>query len=116
MPRRRSTIGTSPLDVLFDHGASAIIEVPRPPSNPDRGAPSAPPTAARTSSSRRRVTVHVPGQLIDRVRDAVWWTPGLTLAAFTERALETALRAAETERGCPFPPRTGRLRSGPPLS
>ncbi len=65
---------------------------------------------------KQRVTIHIPEDLIDRVKNAVYWEPGLTLAGFAEMALAKALEDLELERGAPFPNRRDRqLRGGRPI-
>lgn len=64
---------------------------------------------------KQRLTVHLPVELIDRAKDAVYWTPGLTLAGLAEETLTKALDEMEKERGEPFPPRREELRRGRPL-
>lgn len=74
--------------------------------------------ATKSSSSlKQRITLYISADVIDKVKDAVYWEPGLTLAAFSEEALYNALISLEAERGKPFPPRKERkLRGGRPLS
>ena len=71
-----------------------------------------------TSSPRtkQRMTLNLAPELIERARDAVYWTPGLTLAGLTEKALVQFLEQLEKERGEPFPQRQGKLKSGRPIS
>lgn len=65
---------------------------------------------------KQRVTIHVPIGLIDKVKNAVFWEPGLTLAGFAQEALEQALEKLESERGSPFPDRREkRLKAGRPI-
>lgn len=64
---------------------------------------------------KQRVTIHVPVDLIERVKNAVFWEPGLTLAEFAEEALAKAIDALEQEKGTPFPQRRRPLRGGRPL-
>lgn len=59
-----------------------------------------------------RVGVQLPAELIERARDAVYWTPGLTLNKLAEIAFSQTLECLETLRGNPFPPRTGSLPVG----
>jgi hypothetical protein len=97
MPKRpRRTIGVNPLDTVV---------------------PEAPPETAEPFSkvSKERLTIHLPVDLIDRVKNAVFWTPGLTLAALGEEALRAMVDQLEDERGGPFPPRREELRGGRPL-
>ena len=99
MPKRprRTTIGANPLDTVI---------------------PAAPPEAATPAHKvpKERLTIHLPVDLIDRVKNAVYWTPGLTLAALGEELLRRGLDELEADRGEPFPPRQAELRGGRPLS
>lgn len=47
-----------------------------------------------------------------RAENAVYRSPGLTLAALTEQALVAALDKLERRRSEPFPPREAGLRVG----
>jgi len=110
MARRRKTIGSSPLDTV----------VPRREPESDIPLPS---TMQRQQGqgtgsgrvSKERLTVHVPVELIDRVKNVVYWTPGLTLARLAEEALMKEVEKREQERGEPFPHRAEELRGGRPL-
>jgi predicted DNA binding CopG/RHH family protein len=68
------------------------------------------------SPTKQRITIHLSTELIDRVKNAVFWEPGLTLAAFAEYALHQAVEKLEQERGAPYPQRREQnLRGGRPL-
>ncbi len=75
---------------------------------------------ARQSEARRqqprmvRLTVSLPGDLVDRLRDAVYWSPSLTLAWLIAQSLRTSLAEMESLRQAPFPKRTNALRAGRP--
>jgi hypothetical protein len=94
MMAKRRTIGTNPLD--------AVIPTPREEKSPSRVV-------------KERLTVHLPVDLIDRIKNAVYWTPGLTLAGLAEEALAAAVEKLERARGEPFPPRRSELKGGRPL-
>ena len=59
-----------------------------------------------------RLTVNLPAELADRMRDAVYWTPGLTIAWFVASAIRTSLAELETLNRTPFPKRARQLRPG----
>ena len=81
----------------------------RPASTPAR------PSKAATQQPRTvRLTVSLPVDLVDRLRDAVYWTPSLTLAWLIARSLRTSLTEMESLRQSPFPKRTKALRAGRP--
>lgn len=60
-------------------------------------------------------TVHLREELIERVKNAVYWTPGLTLSGLTEAMLEQAMAELERKNGGPFPQRGGNLKPGRPV-
>lgn len=93
---RRRTVGQNPLDL--------VVPPPGPPASEVSAKP-----------RKRRLTVHLPLALIERVKNCVFWTPGLTLAALAETALSKAVDQREKERGEPFPLRGGELKGGRPL-
>jgi hypothetical protein len=68
----------------------------------------------RLKSVKQRLTVTLPVDLLDRLRNAVYWTPGLTLAGFIEAAVATKLDALEAQNGEPFPSRMEQLKGGRP--
>ncbi len=70
---------------------------------------------AKPPPKKLRLTVHLPAELIERIKNAVFWTPGLTLAELAERAFRQEVERLEKERGAPFPPRTRELRGGRPV-
>ncbi|MBV9455127.1 MAG: hypothetical protein JOZ19_13580 [Rubrobacter sp.] len=114
MARRRKTIGNSPLDTV----------VPRREPESSSTQPMSPSTTEEQQASqegppqrviKERLTVHMPVELIDRVKNIVYWTPGLTLARLAEEALTKEVEKREKERGEPFPRRTEELRGGRPL-
>ncbi len=116
MPKR-STIGLNPLDAVVPKAEPAPIakEEPKPaaPRKPKRKAPA--PVSTGERIEKQRLTVHVPVDLIDRLKNAVYWTPGLTLAGLAEDAFDRALKSIEKEQGGPFPQRDQELRGGRPL-
>ena len=70
--------------------------------------------AGRQQPQTVRLTVSLPGDLVDRLRDAVYWSPSLTLAWLVAQSLRTSLVEMESLRQCPFPKRTNALRAGRP--
>jgi hypothetical protein len=108
-PRQRRV-----LDDLLGVSEPASVE-PTPAAAPDgaaadRAAPEAPPPAAAW-----RLTFHLPAAVLERAKNAVYHTPGLTLAGLGVAALTRELDRLEEQRGEPFPPRNGPLRTGRPI-
>lgn len=65
---------------------------------------------------KERLTVTLPVELLERLRNAVYWTPRLTVAGFLQQTLIAALDHLEQQRGEPFPRRMAELRGGRPRS
>jgi hypothetical protein len=85
--------------------------------NERRGAasPSSRPSKTGRQQPRTvRLTVSLPGDLVDRLRNAVYWSPDLTLAWLIAQSLRASLTDLETARQGPFPKRTNALRAGRP--
>ncbi len=66
------------------------------------------------SSRKIRLTVNLPNDLVEQMRDAVYWSPGLTLAWLVARALRTSLAELHASNRGPFPRRAKPLRAGRP--
>lgn len=79
---KRQPIEENPLDGLFqtsiaNNGASvAVLEE-------EEQAPK----IRQKSSRKQRITVQISEDVIERIKNAVYWTPGLTLASLAERSL-----------------------------
>lgn len=66
--------------------------------------------------AKTRVTIHLPVDLIDKVKNAVYWEPGLTLTEFAQQALERELKKWEKSWGEQYPQRKEyHLKGGRPL-
>lgn len=70
----------------------------------------------QAKSSKQRITVQISAEVIERVKNAVYWTPGLTLASLAEQAFSKAVNALENERKVPFPQRKEELKTGRPIN
>jgi hypothetical protein len=64
---------------------------------------------------KQRLTIHVPVNLIDRIKNAVYYTPGLTMSDFADTAFEKAISLLEEHNGGPFQQRTQELKGGRPI-
>ena len=92
--RKGSTIGNNPLDQV----------VPLRPVEPI--------APAAVEPARERLTVSLPVDLVERARNAVWWTPGATLAGLVENALAADMDRLEAENGGAFKARSANLKPG----
>jgi len=63
------------------------------------------PRKARKKKKSGIITVYIPVRLIDKVKNVVYWTPGLTIASFAGEAIKKTVDAMEEEREGVFPKR-----------
>lgn len=112
----RKTIGENPLDVFISNKeeVKSVLPTKKKPIPPN---------------NKKRLTVQISEDIIERSKDAVYWTRGLTLAQFTEKALEEAVKSLEQKsvvyddttgkplknKGNAFPKRKGGLKTGRPV-
>ncbi|PYQ49443.1 MAG: hypothetical protein DMF59_13600 [Acidobacteria bacterium] len=61
-----------------------------------------------------RITLQLSAELVERLRNIVYWTPGITLTAIVTEALRRCVEERETEHGGAFPKRAQQLRIGRP--
>lgn len=66
-------------------------------------------------SSKQKLTVHLPFELADRVKNAAYWNPRLTIAGIAEQGIKNAIEKFEREHGGKYPPRDGELIGGRPI-
>ena len=58
--------------------------------------------------------VVVSPEAAERIRDAAFWTNGETVGSLVERGTLELIARLEAERGKPFAPREGRVKTGRP--
>ena len=63
---------------------------------------------------KTRLTVRLPVDVLERLRDASYWSR-VPIASLAEAALTKLLQRLEQGRGKPYPPRAGDLRPGRPI-
>lgn len=104
---KKKTIGSNPLMAYLSK------EQQRQKAQPNLSAKA---PKQQEAPSKQRVTIHLSTDLINRVKDAVYWEPGLTLTSFAQQALSKALDKLEKKRGQKYPARKDHnLRGGRPL-
>ena len=111
---KQSTIKNDPLE-----GAgpldSVIPVAPQEhrPIQPVKGRGPAPTEPA--GQKKEKLTVHVTHDLAERVKNAAYWNPRLTIAGIAERALAAVMDEIEREHGGPYPERDEELKGGRPI-
>ena len=68
-----------------------------------------------TKKSKQKLTVHLAHDLADRVKNAAYWNPRLTIAAIAEQGIKSAIEKIEREHGSKYPHREGELVGGRPI-
>lgn len=63
---------------------------------------------------RKRLTVNLPADLLEQLRNTAYWNPGMTLAGLVERGIRVSIEDLERSRGGPFPIRLRELKGGRP--
>jgi hypothetical protein len=63
----------------------------------------------------QRLTVVLSPEVIERIRTAVYWTPGETLTSLVERSAIAEVARLEKRRGEPFPRLGGPVKRGRPI-
>lgn len=63
-------------------------------------------------TGRRKLTVNLDVALAERVKNAAYWNPRLTIAAIAEEGIRHAIEKFEREHGGKYPPREGNLIGG----
>ena len=63
---------------------------------------------------RKRLTVNLPLDLLEQLRNAAYWNPGMTLATLVERGIRVSVADVERGHGGPFPARLEELKGGRP--
>jgi hypothetical protein len=66
------------------------------------------------SPAKQRITITLPVSLLERLRNAVYWTGHSTLARLMTDALDDAVSELEETNGGPFPARLTPLKRGRP--
>ncbi|MCB1068565.1 MAG: hypothetical protein KDK56_10330 [Simkania sp.] len=64
---------------------------------------------------RIRISAEISGNVAERIKNAVYWTPGMTMAGFIEESLAKAIEELEQEKGEKFPQRERQLVGGRPI-
>lgn len=108
---KRQTIGDNPLDSLIQpisHNGhtTAVVGVD------DESKQN---LQKKTKSTKERITVQISEEVIERLKNAVYWTPGLTLASLAEESFSRAVDILEEERKASFPKRKEELKTGRPI-
>jgi len=106
---------TTVIEPVTEKIASTVVEKPRI-ANQDRQRQVVPPDAANAEKAmRQKLTVHLEASLAERVKNAAYWNPRLTIAGIAEQGIRLAIEKCEREHGGKYPQRDGELVGGRPI-
>jgi hypothetical protein len=113
----RATIKNDPFATVIPMNADAGVDVAdeTPQEVPVGQTSSSARFVAAQPFRRQKLTVHLRTDLAERVKNAAYWNPRLTIASIAEMGIFHALELIEREHGGPYPPREEELRGGRPL-
>ncbi len=72
--------------------------------------------APKEAPGKKQIAVVLSEDLVERAKDIVYWTPGVTLAGLVEEGLQRAVERRERANGGPFDARPAQLQSGRPVA
>jgi hypothetical protein len=107
MIKKKKTVGSNPLEAYL--AATSSVKKTSPLAEPL--------IAEQLNEKKQRITIHLTVDLIEKMKNVVFWEPGMTLTAFAQEALEKAVHQLEKKRGESYPERKNRsLKGGRPLA
>lgn len=120
MPRRAALGALDELLPPRGEGVEGVVDVvevaaERKPRVEVREQPARKPRRKTALPVRGKLTVEIDAEVLGAAKDAVYWTPGLTLAGLVDEALRREVGRREEERGEGFPVRGGELTPGRPI-
>ena len=118
MSNKKSTIKNDPFALVIPDLAR---EEDAPPASPQPTTDAVVPSRAGEPKSRslvtkkEKLTVLLTHDIIERVKNAAYWNPRLTIASIAERGIAHVIEEVEREHGGAYPPREEELRGGRPI-
>ena len=110
-PRARRKRRAAPAPAAaFTAGVEPIPDLPPPTA---ATGPEAAPEGGR--HGREKLTVHLDGALVNRVKNAAYWNPRLTIARIAEAGIRLAIEQVERDNGGAYPRREAELLGGRPI-
>jgi len=116
---RTSTIKNDPFETLIPDRVGEQANEEAQASNVvtpfRREEPPRPQATKAESQKKEKLTVHLTHDLIERVKNAAYWNPRLTIASIAEIGVRFAIEQVERENGGAYPPRESELKGGRPI-
>ena len=103
------------VEIASEEPKVEAVETPRP-ANTDRQRRTVAMVEMQPEKlGKRKLTVHLEASLAERVKNAAYWNPRLTIAGIAEQGIRLAIERFEREHGGKYPPREGELIGGRPI-
>ncbi len=120
---RTSTIKNDPFETLIpdrvgeqaNEEAEAAAQATSNVVTPLRREQPQPEASKAEGQKKEKLTVHLTHDLIERVKNAAYWNPRLTIASIAEIGVRYAIEQVERENGGAYPPRESELKGGRPI-
>ena len=125
----RSTIGNDPFATViptlteFEPVQEMVVETETPvvtspvrtrrPKAENRDRPE--PPSSQAVVGKQKLTIHLEANLVNRVKNAAYWNPRLTIAKIAESGIRQSLDKVEKENGGQYPERESELVGGRPI-
>ena len=121
MSQKKSTIGISPLDSVIPQKESITPAKQSSDELKECKVYSTNPTTFNDEKSvknkkKERLTFNLSLELSEKIRNAVYWEPDLTLSSLAEQAMTNIIQDLEKKHGGSFPERKGSLKLGRPMA
>jgi len=107
---KKSTIKNDPFATVIPDLANQEEDTVAAPARGTTAEPKRPAPA-----KKEKLTVHLTHDLIERVKNAAYWNPRLTIAGIAELGIALAIEQVERDHGGPYPPREAELKGGRPI-
>ena len=112
---KKSTIKNDPFALVIPEPEEETPPAAVAPAQGRGGEQKQPAAAAPSGQKKEKLTVHLTHDLIERVKNAAYWNPRLTIAAIAERGIIQVIEQIEQENGGAYPPREAELKGGRPI-
>ena len=103
------------VEVAAEEPNAEAVEKPRPANSDRQRRTVAIVEAPQEKLGKQKLTVHLESSLAERVKNAAYWNPRLTIAGIAEQEIRLAIERFEREHGGMYPPREGELIGGRPI-
>lgn len=108
---RESTIGNDPLATLIPD----LAEGNNHPDHHDHHDERHQYATTESPIRRQKLTIHLEEDLANRIKNAAYWNPRLTIAKIAELGMKYAIEVVERENGGCYQQRESELTGGRPL-